>query len=108
MVLVNRAVLIVKPKQPFLDWANALEGPEFDPNDAFPFLVRELPDSRNFDTLIKKHYRVIFEEALNSWMTDPDAWPANRGLKTFREWFDVEYYDFLVDLGDQPLDSESF
>jgi hypothetical protein len=105
MFLVNRAVLIVKPKQPFLDWANATDGPEFDPEHAFPFLVSELPDSK-VDTLIKKHYREIFEEALNSWVTDETAWPADRGLKTFREWFTVEYHDFVVDLCDQPLQIE--
>ena len=42
MELVNRAILIVKPKQPFLDWANGTEGPEYDSNDPFIYLVREL------------------------------------------------------------------
>jgi hypothetical protein len=104
MILVNRAVLIVKPKQPFLDWANGTEGPPFNPNEAFPFLVRELEDSRQYDSLIKKHYREIFEQALDSWMTDEAIWPQKRDLKTFREWFEVEYHDFLVDLCDEALE----
>jgi len=106
MELVNRAILIVKPKQPFLDWANSIEGPEFATNDAFPYLVTELADSRDSDKLVRKHYREIFEQALDSWMTDASVWPDKRDLRTFRKWFDVEYHDFLVDLCDEPLFSE--
>ena len=107
MRVVNRAVLVAKPKRPFLDWANSTDGPRYDPEEAFPFLVRELPDPRAYNTLIRKHYREIFEQALNSWMTDVATWPRKRDLKTFREWFDVEYHEFLIDLCDLPLASES-
>ena len=108
MMGINRAVLIVKPKQPFLDWASSTGDPPYDPDDAFAFLVRELPDSRMSDQLVKKHYREIFEQALDSWMTDISVWPERRDLKTFREWFDVEYHDALVDLEDGPLEAEEF
>jgi len=55
---------------------------------------------------VRKHYREIFEQALDSWMTDASVWPDKRDLRTFRKWFDVEYHDFLVDLCDEPLFSE--
>jgi hypothetical protein len=87
--------------------ANSTEGPTYDPDDAFPFLVRELPDKSRYDRLVRKHYREIFEQALSSWVTDQATWPSKRDIKTFREWFDVEYYDFLVDLYDRPLECES-
>jgi len=106
MELVNRAILIVKPKQPFLDWANSTEGPEYVTNDPFIYLVRELTYSGEYDKLVRKHYREIFEQALDSWMTDVSVWPDKRDLRTFRKWFDVEYHDFLVDLCDEPLFSE--
>ena len=108
MVLVNRAVLIVKPKQPFLDWANSTEGPRYDPDDAFPFLVAELDGDKRCERTVMKHYREIFEQALYSWMTDESIWPPKRDLKMFRKWFDAEYHEPTADLCKAALEAEEF
>ena len=45
----------------------------------------------------------IFEEELYDWWRDQDAWPQKRNLKTFKEWFDVDFYCTVFDLVEKPL-----
>jgi hypothetical protein len=43
----------------------------------------EMPDEAQ--AILKKVYLEVFE--LWGWHTDESAWPTNRHLRTFREWF---------------------
>ena len=53
-----------------------------------------------YEKFIKKIYKQIFEEQLESWMTDSDVWPKKRNYKTFKKWFDVLCSDMTWDYGD--------
>jgi hypothetical protein len=59
---------------------------------------RRLTPSHFFD--------LIFE--LEGWYTDESAWPKDRSLATFLEWFDVEFSTMVVDLVDAPLQREEW
>ena len=112
MKTINRTVLIVTPKQPFMDWANGFEE---DTSEAEPvavyhstFLIPEKYDESNFKTYLKKYFSTIFEEELYSMITDPDLWPLKRDFKTFNEWFDTQACDTVFDLSNEPLIREEF
>ncbi|MDD2772299.1 MAG: hypothetical protein PHP45_01225 [Elusimicrobiales bacterium] len=101
---VNRCVVILKAKQPFLDWL--LKLPEPVPADMTLQEIHDdhtallIPDFEDNDTarrFIYKNYALLFEQELESWWTDEKDWPKKRTLAVFKEWFDVEVYSFVLD-----------
>jgi hypothetical protein len=110
MKTINRTLLIVLPKQPFLDWVNRIERqtPDFIPatEHQSAYLIPEKYDESNYKTFLKKAFRTIFEEELYSEFRDSNLWPEKRDLKTFNQWFDVHACDIVYDLGKESIITE--
>jgi hypothetical protein len=109
MNVVNRSVLVVKPKQAYINWANQLDGPQITPDnlkDATVFLAPDVEGPDAEESLIKRYYKSIFEHELWAWITDEKDWPPNRDLPTFYEWFHTEFHTMVVDLSNNTLESE--
>ena len=108
--MLNRAVLIVRPAKPFLDWAAGLDdsGLVPSPNDEQTVsLVPEFHDDEEREAVLKAVYAEVFERELFGWHVVPKDWPRNRTLKTFREWFQIEMHSIVEDLVDGPrIDDE--
>jgi hypothetical protein len=108
MRLINRAIAVIKPRQPFIDWVNSLDGDQ--PrlvlaqarSDIRALLIPE-PERRQF---IKLNYAFIFEDELTVWSRDKGQWPEPRDLNLFGEWFDVEIHNMVFDLGEDKIVSE--
>lgn len=112
--IVNRALLIVKAKQAFVDWVNKhddevaeLTIEEINKGDTV-YLVREYFEDTEQEDIIKEHHEKIFEEKLNGWTTDESLWPKTRDLKSFREWFNVEFHSMVIDLEDNDYMIEEY
>jgi len=114
---INRSILIVRPKQPYVNWANNCDGGlkltlEKHREDSPAFLIPEVESKEDEDRVLKKHFRAIFEYELFGWTTDEDAWPKKRNLETFKKWFEVDFHGIAIDLSDkqlwrEPLDEDS-
>ena len=107
--MINRGVLIVRPKQPFLDWAAELDDsgvlPDVDGEQTVYLIPSfEMPDEAQ--SILKKVYLEVFENELWDWHTDEAAWPKKRDLKTFREWFAIELHSVIEDLCDYEIIKE--
>lgn len=112
MYSINRSIAVIKPKQPLLDWLNAL------PDNVVLFTLAELQTDctvlliPEYDTdekalkFIKKNYLGIFERELDGFCTDPDYWPAKRDYKTFLQWFDIELHSEVFDTVDKEIIKE--
>lgn len=113
---LNRGLVILRYKQPFLDWLN-----EIDPMPS-NFTLAEINEDGNiflvpcYDSQVEpveidedavkwveRRWRMFFEHLLNEWLTDDSLWPQGRTLKMFREWFAVEFYSMVWDMGNEPL-----
>jgi hypothetical protein len=109
---LNRSVIMVKPKLPYIEWANSLDddGPKLNiekPFDEYTiYLVDEVVYQSDFEKVLKKHYMEIFEYELFSWHTDEEDWPQERDLRTFRKWFSVESHSLVIDLCNYALEIE--
>src|SRR5437667_5110603 len=110
MHLINRSAIIVKPKQPYIDWANHFDagGPtltlEKGRRDPSVFLADDLENEPEPERIIKKYYKMIFEHELREWMTAEETWPRTRDLRTFLEWFDVCICTMVIDLSGGQLE----
>ena len=105
---VNRSVIIVHAKEPFLQWLNSLPDPgkftlDEVNQDHTTFLLPEYEDDSEMKILLECYYKFIFEEKLYDWWRDQDAWPQKRNLKIFKEWFDVDFHCMVFDLVEKPL-----
>src|SRR5690349_8148625 len=99
--MINRGALIARPKQRFLDWAASLDDSGILPNvegQQTVYLIPEWNDENDNEAIIDEFFADLFENALWAWHTDESAWPTNRDLKTFRDWFKIEFHSIVKDL----------
>ena len=103
MFIVDRSAALIRPKQPFLDWLNALPGNEVTLSledvraDCTVILVPEVSEPEDGISYIDDIADRLFEMELASWAEDESQWPAKRNLKLFWEWFDVEVHMGVMD-----------
>lgn len=104
----NRAFISIVPKQPYYDWANAVfkdSSPMTAENEeATAYAITDDFAVKNLDTVVKRHFPIIFEMELFGVCTDPDMWPAKRTWKLFTEWFSCHVGSMVWDLApEEPL-----
>ncbi|MFC1512209.1 hypothetical protein ACFL5H_03330 [Candidatus Latescibacterota bacterium] len=105
--MINRSLLIIKAKHPFLDWLKSLPEPanislEEVNWENSAFLLQD-HDPEDQEEVLAHYYDIIFENELMGWWTDKEDWPKNRDLTLFKEWFDFEFHSMVFDLVDEPL-----
>lgn len=102
----NRTLLVVKVKQPFIDWLKKndqynelqhLTVEEINCDDTV-YLVRMCSNDTDKTAVINAHLKTIFESRLRFWESDISAWPIHRDYETFKRWFDVEFHQIIIDL----------
>jgi hypothetical protein len=99
--MLNRSTVMVRPKQPYLDWAAQVDdsGDAPDPADERTvYLIPEYDDEDHAWELLEEIYPEIFENELYGWHTDEDAWPQERSFAMFQEWFEIELNPIVEDL----------
>ena len=105
--VINRSLLIVRVKAPFIDWANSIDdGPQasLETHDPYAYLVDDVEDPSDLSRVERARWRVIFEHQLANWYRDPKAWPRRRSLRMFREWFTTELHPMVLDVGRRPIE----
>jgi hypothetical protein len=98
MLVLNRSAIVVKPKEPFLDWLHAVDPSSRDL--AFLELVREpsiclIPECDTDDDVADVLHELceeIFGEQLAGWYADISTWPRNRSFDVFCHWFDNQHH----------------
>ena len=100
---INRSLIVVKPKQPLLDWALSIDD-EGDlnvdniRNDSSTYLIPQIEFSSDEMPILGWCVDFVFEQELYGWHTDETLWPKQRDLATFLEWFNVEFHSLVFDL----------
>ena len=113
MYTINRAVAIVKPEQPFLDWLHSIkdEGNEDITlkclqEDCSVYLLPEADTFEDHQRNVAEIYEDIFEDELNAWYVIDELWPVQRDYDTFKRWFTVEIHTVVYDPWKIPLSRE--
>lgn len=109
MSKINRSLIILRPKQRFLDWARSLDDESKDltleslNEDSTAYLTPDIWYDSDQEQFLKTCYDILFEEQLGGWWTNEAAWPKERDLDMFLEWFEVEFHSLVFDLCDEPI-----
>jgi hypothetical protein len=111
---VKRTAISLRPKQPYIQWANGLDedgvkiGIDFTPEENGYLLPDNEVQQYDLETLMTPYYQTIFEEELGSWHRVEANWPARRDLPTFFAWFEVETHSMVLDVVGGWLRSERY
>lgn len=93
---------LVRPKQPYIDWANSMDddGPQWNPDiaEASIYLVERIELLEDLPVLIDTHWEWIFADQLSGWMRDPETWPDRLTREMFIEWFECKVSTVIWDL----------
>ena len=119
--MLNRSVLLLRPKQPYKDWLKSTEAKlkatghgefaittqevnRYDfVGNLTAYLVPSCEGSEDIDALIEARHEEFFERELNEWYTDPSLWPQPRTAKLFKQWFMLGLHAMAVDMGDDAI-----
>jgi hypothetical protein len=102
--LINRGVIVVKPKKPFLDWLRGLPDPvagvtlENLRSDCNTYLLPEWDTEEDLQELLVQCCGDIFAVELEGWCTYETKFPTRRSWSIFRDWFDIEAHSMVVNL----------
>ena len=112
MKTINRNAVMVRPKQPFLDWIRSLPGQAIPISldslrtDCDVYLLPEVKDSEQAMRYLQRQCAEVFKNQLEGWDTEESSWPTNLNWRTFKRWFDIEVHSIVVDLSDEPIEEE--
>ena len=101
---MERGILILRPKQPMLDWLNSLRaggaGRKLEALRTEPIavLVPFLKTEAQMLQFLENHLDRFFESVLLAWSLDLNAWPKKRDLRSFRDLFEIELCSSVFDL----------
>lgn len=99
---INRYAIIVKPKQPFIDWLNNLHDiSTLDDVGVDVYLVND--EINDIDKFLRKKFDKVFTMVLHDWHTNKKEWPQKRNYKMFEQWFRVEVSEMVYDLEKKPI-----
>jgi hypothetical protein len=102
--MINRSLVLVKPKKAFYDWCiqvfpddhliisaeNTLEYTSYLLNEDLVF-----EDQKK---VLKKYWEFIFEEHLFSVCINDSEWPEKLTWKLFTDWFECSFSSMIIDL----------
>ena len=110
MLEIDRSAIQLRPKQPMVDWFNALaeeEGHQLSLSDVREnpdtFLIPEVEDEAGLALALAAFHVEIFEHILWSWVVDESLWPKERSVEKLLEWCDVEVSGTVFDLPEEPV-----
>ncbi|MBW2490317.1 MAG: hypothetical protein JRE65_04130 [Deltaproteobacteria bacterium] len=114
MFQIDRSVAIIKPKQPFVDWANSVGDEENQysiqdfSTDCSVILLPVVDSDEQAEAFIEDMFQDIFELELSSWIVVDEMWPDNITYKMFLEWFEVEYHSMAFDSLKDDIEKEAY
>jgi hypothetical protein len=110
MDTINRSVVIVRPRQAAIDWANTVFSfadagitVDLETEDPVVYLVPEIDDENDWQQILDEYWEMLFESSLSAYWTGSEAWPDDRSKDMFLRWFEVRHHDYLVDCCEMPL-----
>lgn len=114
MRVVNRTAVTIVGAEPYLAWTRSRDA-DFNRNlvtvvrtkpHGSAFLLPEADFEEDLQEWVEENYAWLFEFQLSAWTADEAAWPKNRDLRMFKEWFRIDLHDVVVDVGDDDIEGE--
>ncbi len=109
MRMIDRAVVIIRPKQPFIDWINSSMATD-EPvtigeqqDDLTAILIPEFDSASARNRYLAKLKPLLLDMELASWNRDPSTWPRDLSARAFNRYLDLEIHSMVWDTEDEPV-----
>lgn len=99
--MLNRGSVIVRPKQPFIDWALNLDDSGLAPDadgEQTVYLIPEYDSDEHAMQILSLCFDEIFALELASWHLVEDDWPQKRTFAMFKNWFTLQFNSCVEDI----------
>jgi hypothetical protein len=112
--VVNRTAVTILGAQPYVDWtltrdadfaSGQLTVARTKPHGT-AYLLAEFDAEEDLLEWVEENFAWIFEFQLSAWTEDESAWPPERNLRMFREWFRIDIHSVVIDAGDDDIEGE--
>jgi hypothetical protein len=107
MYSIDRQLVILKPKQPFLDWLNNVDKKNLSledvRSDCTVFLIPVVDNLDDAEKYVKSIFPDLFDLELSEWNVDEELWPNHRTIELFREWFDIYFHSTVIDTEEKEI-----
>lgn len=109
--VISRSVIIIKAKQPLVDWLNKLDPAnpitlEDAHIDNSAYLLPTFDEIANpeytAESYLKSNYQGIFLQEIKDWYIDPKAYPKMT-YALFLEWFEISTHSMIFDMVKGPI-----
>lgn len=111
--MLNRAALILRYKQPFVDWIKAADPSPTtqsltlaEVNQERTVYLLQVEDEDDLATWLARNYQQLFEQELIGWYTDPKLWPRDRSLKLLQQWCAFELHSVVIEAGASAIEGD--
>ena len=104
--MLNRSAVILRPRQPYLDWAAGLNDGGVLPSvygEQTAYLLPSNEMDHDGSLTIEQCYEGLFESELANWHAIESDWPHGRTHAMFQQWFSVEWHSVVEDLCGDPI-----
>lgn len=111
---IDRAIVIVKKKEPFLKWVNNLpiQDVKVDLNALNDEPTTYLIPAYEENYLLLAHLSAVCHEIfvleMNGWWTEEELWEKDLSWENFNKWFDYEICSLPIDLGEDEIFREEY
>ena len=108
---INRAVVVVQPKQPFVDWLMQCPEPPEDitldslQDDCTTYLIPDFEDLDSLDDYLEALLPFFAATEFDSWYSDETLWPK-LSTDDYPSWFDLKVHSTVIDMADGPIKQE--
>lgn len=108
MKTINRSVAVIRPREPYIQWAlsvdqKALHLEETLRSQVSVYLVPPDPREAQQTAHLSRWFADVFENELESWFSATSTWPDHMNFDLFQEWFEVDTNSMVTDLVNGPL-----
>jgi hypothetical protein len=112
MQLIKRSLVLIKAKQPFINWVNrkpfSIPLTPADVNqDCLAVLVPDFDTPAELLAYLAPLKEQWFEMELATWNADRLTWPTSRTAELFDGWFELEIHSMVWDTDPTPIQVES-
>jgi len=103
--IINRGLVILKKKEPFLLWLRSLPDPMEEMTlaeanvDPMSLLIPDFEEAKEAEAFIKERFEKLWGFEMERWWEDNEDWEKNLTWKKFLEWFEIETSCIVWDLG---------
>jgi hypothetical protein len=107
--MLNRSAAQIRYTAAFCEWLQAIHAhkpPAADVPSRTLYLIPAFDEPEEAEEVVENVFEEIFRQELKTWLPDERAWPDTADCELFVQWFNVQSFPIVEDLGPSDIHEE--